>query len=117
MNALDIISFSRGFDLSGCLFEDGEAAGSGGGPEQQHHHPAAARFVLAAPVEHILAALEGAASAAGQLVRELDDGSVSMEGTREGEHGALVVAATCATSSAMNQRCSNPTSGLGAFEL
>ena len=31
--------------------------------------------------------------AAGLVVRELDDGSVSMEGTREGEHGALVVAA------------------------
>jgi len=26
------------------------------------------------------------------VVRELDDGSVNMEGTREGEHGALVVA-------------------------
>ena len=42
----------------------------------------------AAPVEQILAALEGA----GLVVRELDDGSVNMEGTREGEHGALVVA-------------------------
>ncbi|KAG2594971.1 putative CBL-interacting protein kinase 13 [Panicum virgatum] len=93
LNAFDIISFSRGFDLSG-LFEDGEAAGSGsgGGPEQRHH-PATARFVSAAPAEQILAALEGAASAAGLVVRELDDGSVSMEGTREGEHGALVVAA------------------------
>ncbi|RCV25185.1 hypothetical protein SETIT_5G145700v2 [Setaria italica] len=91
LNAFDIISFSRGFDLSG-LFEDGEAAGSGGGPEPQHH-PAAARFVSAAPVEQILVALEGAASAAGLVVRELDDGSISMEGTREGEHGALVVGA------------------------
>jgi hypothetical protein len=42
----------------------------------------------AAPAEQILAALEGA----GLVVRELDDGSVNMEGTREGEHGALVVA-------------------------
>jgi hypothetical protein len=58
------------------------------GPEQKHHHPAAARFMSAAPVEQILAALEGA----GLVVRELDDGSVNMEGTREGEHGALVVA-------------------------
>ena len=46
----------------------------------------------AAPVEQILAALEGAASGAGLVMRELDDGSVRMEGTREGEHGALVVA-------------------------
>jgi len=94
LNAFDIISFSRGFDLSG-LFEDGEAAGSGsgGGPEQQQHHPATARFVSAAPAEQILAALEGAASAAGMVVRERDDGSISMEGTREGEHGALAVAA------------------------
>jgi serine/threonine protein kinase len=95
LNAFDIISFSRGFDLSG-LFEDGEDAGSGGGggggPEPQHR-PAAARFVSAAPMEQILAVLEGAASAAGLVVRELDDGSISMEGTREGEHGALVVAA------------------------
>ena len=42
----------------------------------------------AAPVEQILAALEGA----GLVVHELDDGSVNMEGTREGEHGTLVVA-------------------------
>ena len=27
------------------------------------------------------------------VVRERDDGSISMEGTREGEHGALAVAA------------------------
>ena len=88
LNAFDIISFSRGFDLSG-LFEDGEG---GSVLPEQPPHPTAARFVSAAPAEQILAALEGAASAAGLVVRELDDGSVSMEGTREGEHGALVVA-------------------------
>ncbi|XP_066316904.1 putative CBL-interacting protein kinase 13 [Miscanthus floridulus] len=88
LNAFDIISFSRGFDLSG-LFEDGE----GGGVPEQPPHPAPARFVSAAPVEQILATLEGAASAAGMVVRERDDGSISMEGTREGEHGALAVAA------------------------
>ncbi|XP_062217993.1 putative CBL-interacting protein kinase 13 [Phragmites australis] len=90
LNAFDIISFSRGFDLSG-LFEDGEVDG-GGGPEQQHH-PVAARFVSAAPVEQILSALEGPAAAAGMAVREKDDGTISMEGAREGEHGALVAAA------------------------
>ncbi|KAL6626941.1 hypothetical protein ACP70R_030667 [Stipagrostis hirtigluma subsp. patula] len=90
LNAFDIISFSQGFDLSG-LFEDGAAAEGGGGAEHPHRH--AARFVSAEPVERILETLEGAAAAAGMTVRERDDGSISMEGTREGEHGALVVAA------------------------
>jgi serine/threonine protein kinase len=85
LNAFDIISFSRGFDLSG-LFE-------GGGAPEQPPHPAAARFVSAAPAERVLAALEAAASAAGMAVRGRDDSSVSIEGTREGEHGALAVAA------------------------
>ena len=44
-------------------------------------------------MEQILAALEGAESGAGLMVRELYDGSVSLEGTREGEHSVLVVAA------------------------
>uniref|UniRef100_A0A0E0JFE1 non-specific serine/threonine protein kinase n=1 Tax=Oryza punctata TaxID=4537 RepID=A0A0E0JFE1_ORYPU len=52
-----------------------------------------ARFVSAAPVEVILATLEAAATAAGMAVREREDGSINMEGTREGEHGALAVAA------------------------
>ncbi|GJN06398.1 hypothetical protein PR202_ga24125 [Eleusine coracana subsp. coracana] len=77
LNAFDIISFSRGFDLSGLFEDDGEAA----------------RFVSAAPVERILATLEGVAAAAGMAVREMEDGSISMEGTREGEQGALAVAA------------------------
>ncbi|KAG2537823.1 hypothetical protein PVAP13_9NG331219 [Panicum virgatum] len=89
LNAFDMISFSRGFDLSG-LFEDGEG---GSVLPEQPPHPTAARFVSAAPVEQILATLKGAASAAGMVVRERDDGSISMEGTREGEHGALAVAA------------------------
>ncbi|KAF8714344.1 hypothetical protein HU200_027808 [Digitaria exilis] len=99
LNAFDIISFSRGFDLSGLFEEDdgGEAAAGSGGtePEQRRRHStAAARFVSSsAAAEEIVAALEGAASAAGLVVRELDDGSISMEGTREGEHGALVVVA------------------------
>uniref|UniRef100_A0A0E0FIB2 non-specific serine/threonine protein kinase n=1 Tax=Oryza nivara TaxID=4536 RepID=A0A0E0FIB2_ORYNI len=52
-----------------------------------------ARFVSAAPVEVIVATLEAAAAAASMAVREREDGSISMEGTREGEHGALAVAA------------------------
>jgi hypothetical protein len=53
LNAFDIISFSRGFDLSG-LFEDGEG---GSVLPEQPPHPTAARFVSAAPVEQILATL------------------------------------------------------------
>jgi serine/threonine protein kinase len=86
LNAFDIISFSRGFDLSG-LFEDNEVV------EQDTHHPLATRFVSAAPAEKILETLERAATAAGMVAREMDDGSISMEGTREGEQGALAVAA------------------------
>ncbi|KAK3163349.1 hypothetical protein QOZ80_1AG0002480 [Eleusine coracana subsp. coracana] len=99
LNAFDIISFSRGFDLSGLFEDDGEVVvtkDSGGPAEQQQrdpHAPAAARFVSAAPVERILATLEGVAAAAGMAVREMEDGSISMEGTREGEQGALAVAA------------------------
>lgn len=91
LNAFDIISFSPGFDLSGLFDQDdGGGAGAGSIPEQQKH---TARFVSAAPVEVIVATLEAAAAAAGMAVREREDGSISMEGTREGEHGALAVAA------------------------
>uniref|UniRef100_J3KXH2 non-specific serine/threonine protein kinase n=1 Tax=Oryza brachyantha TaxID=4533 RepID=J3KXH2_ORYBR len=89
LNAFDIISFSRGFDLSGLFDQDDGGAGSV--PEQQQN--STARFMSAAPVEVILATLEVAATAAGMAVREMEDGSISMEGTREGEHGALAVAA------------------------
>uniref|UniRef100_A0A0E0MSW1 non-specific serine/threonine protein kinase n=1 Tax=Oryza rufipogon TaxID=4529 RepID=A0A0E0MSW1_ORYRU len=91
LNAFDIISFSPGFDLSG-LFDQDDGGGGGAGsiPEQQKH---TARFVSEAPVEVIVATLEAAAAAASMAVREREDGSISMEGTREGEHGALAVAA------------------------
>jgi hypothetical protein len=85
LNAFDLISFSPGFDLSG-LFED-EGSASGEGEQQQN----AARFVSAAPVEQILASLERTAAAAAMAVRAREDGSVIMEGTREGAHGALAV--------------------------
>jgi serine/threonine protein kinase len=85
LNAFDLISFSPGFDLSG-LFED-EGSPSGEGEQQQN----AARFVSAAPVEQILASLERTAAAAAMAVRAREDGSVIMEGTREGAHGALAV--------------------------
>jgi serine/threonine protein kinase len=87
LNAFDLISFSPGFDLSG-LFED-EGSASGEGEQQQN----AARFVSAAPVEEILASLERTAAAAAMAVRAREDGSVIMEGTREGAHGALAVVA------------------------
>ncbi|KAG8045640.1 hypothetical protein GUJ93_ZPchr0008g12157 [Zizania palustris] len=89
LNAFDIISFSRGFDLSRLFEGDG---GERSVPKQQQHNDTS-RFVSAAPVEQILATLEVAATAAGMAVRSREDGSISMEGTQEGEHGALAVAA------------------------
>ncbi|CAM0880317.1 unnamed protein product [Alopecurus aequalis] len=89
LNAFDLISFSPGFDLSGLFEDEGTGSGSGEGEQQQN----AARFVSAAPVEQILAALEKTAVAAAMAVRAREDGTVVMEGTREGAHGALAVAA------------------------
>ncbi|KAF0924887.1 hypothetical protein E2562_014970 [Oryza meyeriana var. granulata] len=89
LNAFDIISFSPGFDLSGLFDQDDGGAGNVPEQQQQNH---TARFVSAAPVEVILATLEVTATAAGMAVRTREDGSISMEGTREGEHGALAVA-------------------------
>ncbi|KAJ6850928.1 CBL-interacting serine/threonine-protein kinase 12-like [Iris pallida] len=76
LNAFDIISFSRGFDLSG-LFEEGE--------EQ-------ARFVSGEPVSKIISKLEEIAKVVSFTVRKKDC-RVSLEGTREGEKGPLTIAA------------------------
>ena len=89
LNAFDLISFSPGFDLSGLFEAEGSGSGTGEGEQQQN----AARFVSAKPVEDILAALERTAAAAAMAVRAREDGTVVMEGTREGAHGALAVAA------------------------
>uniref|UniRef100_A0A0D9UY34 non-specific serine/threonine protein kinase n=1 Tax=Leersia perrieri TaxID=77586 RepID=A0A0D9UY34_9ORYZ len=93
LNAFDIISFSPGFDLSGLFdhHDDGGATDHHHQQQQENNHTV--RFVSAAAVEVIVATLEATATAAGMAVREKEDGSIIMEGTREGAHGALAVAA------------------------
>ncbi|XP_019166725.1 PREDICTED: CBL-interacting serine/threonine-protein kinase 12-like [Ipomoea nil] len=76
LNAFDIISFSRGFDLSG-LFEEG---GDG------------ERFVSGAPVYKIINKLEEIAKVVSFKVRKKDC-RVSLEGTKEGAKGPLTIAA------------------------
>lgn len=76
LNAFDIISFSRGFDLSG-LFEEG---GDG------------ARFVSGAPVSKIISKLEEIAKIVSFTVRKKDC-RVSLEGSRESAKGPLTIAA------------------------
>lgn len=76
LNAFDIISFSRGFDLSG-LFEEG-------GDE--------ARFVSGEPVSKIISKLEEIAKLVSFTVRKKDC-RVSLEGSREGVKGPLTIAA------------------------
>ncbi|EXB38218.1 CBL-interacting serine/threonine-protein kinase 12 [Morus notabilis] len=76
LNAFDIISFSRGFDLSG-LFEEGSDE---------------ARFVSGAPVSKIISKLEEIAKVVSFTVRKKDC-RVSLEGSREGVKGPLTIAA------------------------
>ncbi|KAL3522507.1 hypothetical protein ACH5RR_015341 [Cinchona calisaya] len=76
LNAFDIISFSRGFDLSG-LFEEGTDG---------------ARFVSGAPVPKIISKLEEIAKVVSFTVRKKDC-RVSLEGSREGVKGPLTIAA------------------------
>ncbi|KAL3851399.1 hypothetical protein ACJIZ3_013281 [Penstemon smallii] len=77
LNAFDIISFSRGFDLSG-LFEEGADKG--------------ARFVSGAPVSNIISKLEEIAKVVSFTVRKKDC-RVSLEGSRDGVKGPLSIAA------------------------
>lgn len=76
LNAFDIISFSRGFDLSGLFEEGGEDA----------------RFVSGAPVSKIISKLEEIAKLVSFTVRKKDC-RVSLEGSREGVKGPLTIAA------------------------
>ncbi|PON77035.1 Calcium/calmodulin-dependent/calcium-dependent protein kinase [Parasponia andersonii] len=76
LNAFDIISFSRGFDLSG-LFEEGAEE---------------SRFVSGAPVSKIILKLEEIAKVVSFTVRKKDC-RVSLEGCREGVRGPLTIAA------------------------
>ncbi|KAM6542026.1 hypothetical protein CsatB_006473 [Cannabis sativa] len=77
LNAFDIISFSRGFDLSG-LFEEGSEEES--------------RFVSSASVSKIISKLEEIGKVVSFSVRKKDC-RVSLEGTREGVRGPLTIAA------------------------
>ncbi|RRT70461.1 hypothetical protein B296_00034649 [Ensete ventricosum] len=76
LNAFDIISFSKGFDLSGLFEEAGEET----------------RFLSKEPVSAIVAKLEEIAKVVSFTVRRKDC-RVSLEGTREGEKGPLTIAA------------------------
>jgi serine/threonine protein kinase len=76
LNAFDIISFSRGFDLSGLFEEGGEEA----------------RFVSGEPVSKIISKLEEIAKVVSFAVRKKDC-RVSLEGSREGVKGPLTIAA------------------------
>ncbi|KAI4372010.1 hypothetical protein MLD38_010298 [Melastoma candidum] len=77
LNAFDIISFSRGFDLSGLFNEGGENE---------------ARFVSGAPVPKIISKLEEIAEVVSFSVRKKDC-RVSLEGQREGVKGPLTITA------------------------
>ncbi|KAL0310618.1 UNVERIFIED_CONTAM: CBL-interacting serine/threonine-protein kinase [Sesamum angustifolium] len=77
LNAFDIISFSRGFDLSG-LFEEVSDEG--------------ARFVSGAPVSTIISKLEEIAKVVRFAVRKKDC-RVSLEGSKDGAKGPLTIAA------------------------
>jgi serine/threonine protein kinase len=74
LNAFDIISFSRGFDLSGLFEERGDEV----------------RFVSGKPVVDIIKKLEEIAKVVCFAVRK-KDWRVSLEGTREGEKGPLTI--------------------------
>ncbi|XP_078429233.1 CBL-interacting serine/threonine-protein kinase 12-like [Wolffia australiana] len=76
LNAFDIISFSRGFDLSGLFEESG----------------AESRFVSGEPTSTIISKLEEIAKVVRFSVRKKDC-QVSLEGTREGVKGPLTIAA------------------------
>ncbi|CAN6341409.1 unnamed protein product [Urochloa humidicola] len=76
LNAFDIISFSRGFNLSGLFEERGKEM----------------RFVSAQPMQTIVTKLEEIAKVKSFAVRR-KDWRVSMEGTRESEKGPLTIGA------------------------
>ncbi|KAL2515195.1 CBL-interacting serine/threonine-protein kinase 12 [Forsythia ovata] len=75
LKAFDIISFSRGFDLSG-LFDEGTDG---------------ARFVSRAHVSNIISKLEEIAKVVSFSVRKKDY-RMSLEGSREGVKGPLTIA-------------------------
>ncbi|KAJ8633420.1 hypothetical protein MRB53_026756 [Persea americana] len=77
LNAFDIISFSRGFDLSGLFGEGGEER----------------RFVSGEPVPKIVGKLEEIGKVSGRFRVWKKERRVGLEGRREGEKGRLRVVA------------------------
>ncbi|PUZ54689.1 hypothetical protein GQ55_5G151500 [Panicum hallii var. hallii] len=76
LNAFDIISFSRGFNLSGLFEEKGDEV----------------RFVSAEPMSDIITKLEDIAKLKSFKLRR-KDWRMCLEGTREGVKGPLTIAA------------------------
>ncbi|XP_051226136.1 CBL-interacting protein kinase 19 [Lolium perenne] len=76
LNAFDIISFSRGFNLSGLFEEKGDEV----------------RFISSEPMSEIITKLEEIANVKSFAVRK-KDWRVSLEGTREGVTGPLTIGA------------------------
>lgn len=76
LNAFDIISFSRGFDLSGLFEEGGADVGQ--------------RFISGAPVVNIISKLEEIAKIVSFTVRKKDC-RVSLEGLKDGAKGPLTI--------------------------
>ncbi|KAG6502390.1 CBL-interacting protein kinase 19-like [Zingiber officinale] len=76
LNAFDVISFSRAFDLSGLFGETGDET----------------RFLSKESVATIISKLEEIAKVVSFTVRRNDSGA-SLEGTREGEKGPLTIGA------------------------
>lgn len=76
LNAFDIISFSRGFNLSGLFEEKGDEV----------------RFISSEPMSDIITKLEEIANVKSFAVRK-KDWRVSLEGTREGVKGPLTIGA------------------------
>uniref|UniRef100_A0A453FJN8 non-specific serine/threonine protein kinase n=1 Tax=Aegilops tauschii subsp. strangulata TaxID=200361 RepID=A0A453FJN8_AEGTS len=76
LNAFDIISFSRGFNLSGLFEEKGDEV----------------RFISSEPMSGIITKLEEIANVKSFAVRK-KDWRVSLEGTREGVKGPLTICA------------------------
>ncbi|CAL0334723.1 unnamed protein product [Lupinus luteus] len=75
LNAFNIISFSKGFDLSGLFEEKGDEA----------------RFATSVPVPKIMSKLEEIAHLFSFTVRKKKDYKVTLEGTRESVKGPLTI--------------------------
>ncbi|XP_006663738.1 CBL-interacting protein kinase 15 [Oryza brachyantha] len=76
LNAFEIISFSRGFDLSGMFIE-------------KEHRNEVSRFTSDKSASIIISKLENIAKVLNLRVRKKDNGVVKMQGRKEGRNGVL----------------------------